>query len=261
MPGVMVNLINNAGQINIPGLGTSSVVYTDANRNLTTTAPTSGIAAFWQRTTNSLAPAYVTDDLNIGSTATSSAFFNVSGLTTTTGNAVTISGTNTTLTSGRLLSLDWSPTSVATASGDLFRINIGAAGDTTGNLFNITSAGSSLFSVSETAVTSNLPTSFMSAGDTSMAYELYLLPTKPHPKSYLMDLFSVASGEAYESNNLTLKTYNSGKVVILDTIRNSEVLQILLLGSTGILVYFQLMEPQLANALVQSLMKQVIRIF
>ncbi|MCK4891727.1 MAG: right-handed parallel beta-helix repeat-containing protein, partial [Candidatus Pacebacteria bacterium] len=73
----------------------------------------------------------------------------VDGLTTGTG--FDIASTSTALTSGRLLSIDW--TADATATGDLVRINIGPNG-TIGNLFNITDNGTSLFSVSETAITS-----------------------------------------------------------------------------------------------------------
>ncbi len=188
---------------------------------------TLGLSAndFWQRTDGSLAPSYVTDDLNIGATATASAFLNVAGLAASTGNAMTlnvnslttgnafsISGTGTALTSGRLLSLDWSPSSAATASGDLFRINIGANGDTTGNLLNITDNGSSLFSVSTSQVISNLPTAFNNAGDVTMAYDLnFSNQTSSNIKTKAP--FTIEVGDNYESNNLTLKTYNSGNIV------------------------------------------------
>jgi hypothetical protein len=54
-----------------------------------------------------------------------------------------ILSTSTALTTGSLLSLNWEPASPATASGDLFSLNIGAHGDLSGNLFNITDSGSS----------------------------------------------------------------------------------------------------------------------
>src|SRR5665811_1338895 len=85
--------------------------------------------------------------------------------------ALYLASTSTGLSTGSLLGLDWSPGSATTATGDLFSLNIGANG-TIGNLFNVKDNGSSIFSVSQTGVTSNLPTSFTSAGDVSMAYDL-----------------------------------------------------------------------------------------
>jgi hypothetical protein len=71
--------IATPGLINIPGLSASSVVYTDSSNNLTTTSPTTGIAAFWQRNAGALAPAYITDDVLLGSTSTGSATIDLQG--------------------------------------------------------------------------------------------------------------------------------------------------------------------------------------
>ncbi len=139
------------------------------------------------------------------------------GLATTfnalsSGTGLALSSTSTALTSGSLASLDWSPGSATTASGDLFRINIGTNGTTTGNLFDIEDTGSSLFSVSESAITANLPTSFTAAGDVSMAYDLlFTNQTAAYIKSY--GPLILQAGESFENNNLSFQTYGTGNAV------------------------------------------------
>jgi len=130
----------------------------------------------------------------------------------TSGIGLNINSTSTALTSGRLLSLDWSPGSSTTATGDLFRINIGANGNI-GNLFNITDNGSTLFRVSETIITSALPHEFTAAGDVSFAYDINLTNQTASTIESSGPLYIVA-GEPAESNNLTLRTYNSGAVIV-----------------------------------------------
>ncbi len=147
---------------------------------------------------------------NFTGTTTTGLTYNANSLTS--GIGALFSSTSTTLTTGGLLSLDWSPGSATAATGDLFSLNIGANG-TIGNLFNVKDTGSSLFSVSETAVTSNLPTSFTSPGDVSVAYDLnFTNPTASYIKS-AAPLY-VQAGETFNSSDLTLKTYNSGDVVL-----------------------------------------------
>ncbi len=132
-------------------------------------------------------------------------------LTTGTGLAVTSTSTGLT-TGGELVNIDWSPGSSTTSTADLFRINIGTNG-TVSNLLNILDANSSVFSVSETGFTTSLPASFTAAGDVTMAYDLlFSNQTAAYLKSN--SPFTVEVGEAFESNNLTLKTYNSGNVVV-----------------------------------------------
>jgi len=149
-----------------------------------------------------------------GSAVTSGTVLDVttSNNTLTTGNLLRSYSTATSLTTGILGYFNWEPSTVATSSGDLVRINIGNAGDTTGNLFNVTSAGSSLFSVSEIAITNALPTSFTAAGDVSLAYDLLFTN---QTASYLKSNASlyIQAGETFESNNLTLTTYNSGRIL------------------------------------------------
>ena len=116
------------------------------------------------------------------------------GNTLTTGTLLSLSTTATSLTgaagTGSLVNLDWSPGSATTATGDLFALNIGTNGTTTGNLFNILDTGSSIFSISETQLTTSLPAQFNSPGDVEIAYDLnFTNPTASYiPSSQLSQL-------------------------------------------------------------------------
>ncbi len=182
------------------GFGNNSLTFT-ANTNTFTSAQTTG-------------------------TTTSSAFvFNANSLTTgtglylsssslTSGLLQSLSSTSTALTSGGLLSLDWSPASTTNATGDLLSLNIGSYGNI-GNLFNIKDNNSSVFSVSETQITSALPQQFTAAGDVGIAYDLaFTNQTASFIKSNAS--LNLEAGESFESNNLSLTTFNSGSI-ILDT--------------------------------------------
>jgi hypothetical protein len=173
-----------------------------------------------------LAPFNTTLDFAVGGTATASALFRVAGITPTTGNAMSLaanslttgtgfnlSSTSTALTTGSLMRLNWEPTSPATASGDLFSLNIGAHGDLTGNLFRITRSGSDLFKVSTSKITSAIPHEFLAAGDVSVAYDIVLT----NQTASMIDSYgplTIRAGEIFESNNLKLQTFNSGNILL-----------------------------------------------
>jgi hypothetical protein len=131
----------------------------------------------------------------------------------TSGTGFNLTSTTTGFTSGAFQSIDWSPISAVTATGgDLLRIsaNANASGF---NFLNIIDNGTSLFSVSKTAITANLPTNFTAAGDVSMAYNL--LFTHPNTSNILSNAsLNLIVGRSFESHNLTLKTFNSGHVII-----------------------------------------------
>ena len=130
----------------------------------------------------------------------------------TTGNALHITSTSTALTTGGLGVFDWSPGSATTATGDLFSLNVGANG-TIGNILNVKNNGSSVFSVGQNQITAALPTQFTSAGDVSMGYDLqFTNPTSSFIKS-LAPLY-VQSGDTFGSSDLTLRTFNSGNIVL-----------------------------------------------
>ncbi len=132
----------------------------------------------------------------------------------TTGRGLNLSSTSTALTTGNLGYIEWAPGSTATATtADLFRINIGTNGTISGgNLFNVTDTGSSLFSVSETAITSALPHSFTTAGDVSVAYDMiFTNQTSSYIKSNAP--LYIQTGESFENNNLTLQMYGTGQAI------------------------------------------------
>ena len=144
------------------------------------------------------------------SMATGNAFaFTANSLST--GLGLYLSSTSTALSSGSLASLDWSPGSATTATGDLLKLNIGANG-LIGNIFNVLDNGSSIFSVSQTAITNALPASFTAAGDVSLAYDLLFTN---QTASYLKSNgpLYLNAGETWESNDLTFQTYNAGNII------------------------------------------------
>ncbi|KKT21970.1 MAG: FG-GAP repeat protein, partial [Parcubacteria group bacterium GW2011_GWB1_43_8b] len=131
----------------------------------------------------------------------------------TTGVGFNLQSTSTNLSSGNLAKFDWSPTTWATSSGDLFRITLGQYGDTTGNLFRIDDNSSDLFKVGTAQITSAVPHQFTAAGDVSVAYDInFTNQTAAQIESY--GPFSIVAGESFENNNLTLKTYGTGNVIL-----------------------------------------------
>ncbi|MCX7997213.1 MAG: tail fiber domain-containing protein [Patescibacteria group bacterium] len=107
-----------------------------------------------------------------------------------------------------------------TAGGDLLRLNIGASTNI-GNFINIMDDGTSVFSISETGLSTSLPTSFTSPGDVSMSYDLLMTN---QTASYIRSNapLYIEAGESFENNDLTLKTYGTGQV-IFDTPSGVEV--------------------------------------
>lgn len=135
----------------------------------------------------------------------------------TSGRMLNITSTSTALTSGNLIRLDWTPGSATTATGDLFSLNIGTNGTTTGSLFNILDTGSSIFSVSETSVTTSLPTNFTAAGDVNIAYDInFTNPTASYIKSSAP--LYLQAGPVYGNNDLTLQTFGTGAVNISQSV-------------------------------------------
>jgi len=148
-----------------------------------------------------------------GNSATTGTLAAIAGNGLTTGTGLSIASTSTALTTGRLMSLDWSPSGSTEiyATGDLFRINTGTYGNV-GNLLNILDDGSSLFSVSQSQITNNLPTAFNAAGDVSMAYDL-IFTNQTTANIFSNGPLSIVAGESWENNNLTLQTYGTGDIV------------------------------------------------
>ncbi|CAN5345284.1 hypothetical protein BH09PAT4_BH09PAT4_08850 [soil metagenome] len=146
------------------------------------------------------------------STTTTDYGYNLIANSLTSGTALNVNSTSTALTTGGLGVFDWSPASSTTSTGDLLSLNVGANG-VLGNIFNVKNNGSSVFAVSQSQITANLPTSFTAPGDTSFAYDINLTnPTASYIKS-AAPLY-LQSGEIFNSSDLTLSTYNAGNVII-----------------------------------------------
>ena len=140
----------------------------------------------------------LTDSLGVGTTAPTS--------------KLNVTDTATSLPTNGLGYINWQPGSTATFTGDLVAINVGANATVDGNLFNVLNNGSSLFSVSQTQVISNVPVQFNSPGNLGVAYDIVLTnQTASAVRSY--GPFTLEAGESFESNDLTLKTYNAGDIV------------------------------------------------
>ena len=85
--------------------------------------------------------------------------------------------------------------------------------DGSGNLLNLNAGGADIVTISEAASIFNNPTSFMAVGDVSMAYDL-LLTNQTSSLIASSGPLAIEAGELFESNDLTLRTYNAGQVVL-----------------------------------------------
>ncbi len=209
---------NSSGALAIDSATTGAInIGTGANAKTITIGNATGATALafnsgtGSQTHTSLATSgtafsFVANSVNTGTG------FALAGNALSTGTLATLSSTSTALSTGGLMSLDWSPGSATVATGDLLSLNVGANG-TLGNIFNVKDAGSSIFSVSQAAVTANIPASFNAAGDVAVAYDLnFTNPTASYIKSAAP--ITIASGETFNSSNLTLQAYNQGNVIV-----------------------------------------------
>ena len=88
-----------------------------------------------------------------------------------------------------------------------------AINSTLGSLTLKDSSLNTLFSVSPSGLVSNVPSSFTSSGNVSFAYDLLLTnQTSSSIKSNAP--LTIEAGESFESNHLTLKTYNQGNILL-----------------------------------------------
>jgi hypothetical protein len=123
---------------------------------------------------------------------------------------LSVSSTSTS-SSYKGVDVSWLPSGTATLAGDLFSINIGASGSAA-NLFAIYDNGQAVFKVSENQIESAVPHTFTAAGDVSIAYDLaFTNQTLANIQSY--GPLTIEAGEAFENNDLTLRTFGSGDVV------------------------------------------------
>ncbi|HPD45186.1 MAG TPA: hypothetical protein PK131_03345, partial [Candidatus Woesebacteria bacterium] len=73
-------------------------------------------------------------------------------------------------------------------------------------------AGTTLFNINSAGANFNVPTAFNSSGDISLAYDLNFTNNTSSNIITVAPL-TIEVGENFESNNLTLKTYNAGKII------------------------------------------------
>jgi hypothetical protein len=137
----------------------------------------------------------------------------ISGDALTTGQLLNITSTSTALTTGSLGVFDWSPSSWATASGDLVQIDLGQYGDVTGDLFSIEDNGSDIFTVDTAQIESAVPHLFSAAGDVSFSYDI-IMTNQTASKIESYGPFTIEVGESFENNDLTFTTYGTGDVVV-----------------------------------------------
>jgi len=185
----------------------NSLLRNDGSGNFSWADPTgTGVIGYWNRSGTTLSPSNSADSMGI--------MGNLGVGTTAPASLLHLYSTSTS-TSFQGFNLDWQPTVATTLTNDLFRINVGSLGilGSLGNLFNILDNGSSLFSVSQTQINSNLPHAFNAAGDVSMAYDLiFANQMASNIKSF--GPLTIDAGENWESNDLTLRTYGTGNLVL-----------------------------------------------
>lgn len=189
------------------GLTTMTTAGTNAGLTFATGANNGNISF----TPNGTGSVIVTSGVTTGSSTTTSGLV-LTANSLQSGNGLYVFSSSTSFSSGTLAGIEWTPTSSTTATGDLFSIGIGSSGSV-GNLFNVKDSGTSIFSVSESQITSGLPHAFTAAGDVGISYDLqFTNQTNSSIKSY--GPLTIDTGESFESNDLTFRTYNSGDIVM-----------------------------------------------
>ncbi len=205
--------ILNNGNVGIGS--TSPLSFFDVNSLFNvTSAGNVGIGSTAPNAKLNIVSTNTTSLLNLtGDSITSGNGINVSLDGLTTGNGLYFESTSTALTTGNLAYLNWNPSGSTEvyATGDLFKLNVGQYGNI-GKILGIYNNDSEVFSVAQNQITSAVPHQFTAAGDVSMAYDLiFTNQTSSNIQTY--GPFSITVGEAWESNNLTLKTYGAGDII------------------------------------------------
>lgn len=183
-----------------------------------TTTQAGSANLLWDNATNRLRVgpgSGTTSTLAVGSANTTTNATEILANSLTTGQGLMVQSTSIALTTGGLIRANWSPGSATTMTGDLFSVNVGPNG-TVGNLLNLTNDGLSVFRVSQNQIVANAPVAFLAAGDMSIAYDLnFTNSTSGNIKS--AGPLRIQSGEPFNSSDLTLATYNNGRLVLDST--------------------------------------------
>lgn len=200
---------SNYATITTGNNGLTTMTTAGANAGLSfTTGANNGNISFAPNGTGSII--FTSGVTNGNSTTTSGLVLTANSLSA--GNGLYVYSNSTSFSSGTLSGLEWSPSggSTVTATGDLFAITLGSNGNV-GYLFNVKDGTTSLFNISESQITSNLPHAFTAAGDVGLTYDMvFTNQTSSNIKSY--GPLTIESGESFESNDLTFKTFNSGNI-------------------------------------------------
>jgi len=105
------------------------------------------------------------------------------------------------------LSYIYNSGTTASAAGLYVRI------DGNGNLLTLNSNGTDVMTVSPTGATIGVPANFTASGDVSVAYDLlFTNQTASYIKSNAS--LTIEAGESFESNDLTLRTFNMGNIIL-----------------------------------------------
>ncbi|CAN5323134.1 hypothetical protein BH10PAT1_BH10PAT1_1800 [soil metagenome] len=145
--------------------------------------------------------------LNFNSGTGSQTFTSSVATTSTTSSAFVFTANSLTSGTGAYIN------SSSITTGDLFAINATGTTLTSGNLFNVMNNSSSVFAISGTQITANLPTQFTSAGDVGISYDLqFINPVASFIKS--ASNLNIQVGESFNSSDLTLTTFNSGNILL-----------------------------------------------
>ncbi|MEO8581627.1 MAG: site-specific integrase [Patescibacteria group bacterium] len=150
-------------------------------------------------------------DITANSIATANAL-NITENGLTTGRAINVSSTSTVLTTSDFANFDWSPSGsteiFASAGSSLLTLNVGTYGNIS-KIFSVQDDSSEVFGVSQSLISNALPAEFTAAGDVAIAYDIqFTNQTASFIKSN--GPLTIASGETFENNNLTLRTYGTG---------------------------------------------------
>ena len=171
----------------------SSANVQDVLDDLDAAITSGGGSAMWTLNAGILYPTDATNDFAIGGTSSTSPFFYDESA-----EKLTLTGTT-----GNQLRLAYDTDSYTD-------FTIGSDGSLV-----LAPNGSTALTISDTKISAHVPTEFLSSGDVTMNYDL-ILANQTASSIYSYGPMTIAAGESYESNDLTLKTYNNGAVV-LDT--------------------------------------------
>lgn len=138
--------INSSGTINFSTLTASSAVYTDGSKNLTSTAPTSGVIGYWSRSGTTLSTTTAGDAVTTSgniSTSGSGTITSAGTLTASNGLALTTGALSLTGTSGSTAITGYGTTSITstTTTGNINTLansSLAPAAAATGYLLNLT---------------------------------------------------------------------------------------------------------------------------